>query len=40
MNVSIPFGFDDYKEIPIPEQFVTKWDSKQGKLITETSSHV
>jgi len=40
MNVSIPSGVDDYKEIPIPEQYVTKWDSKQGKLITETSSHV
>ncbi|XP_019728228.1 adenylyl cyclase-associated protein 2 [Hippocampus comes] len=35
MNVLIPQGDDDYKELPLPEQFKTVWDG--SKLVTEPS---
>ncbi|XP_077362202.1 adenylyl cyclase-associated protein 2 isoform X1 [Festucalex cinctus] len=35
MNVLIPQGDDDYKELPVPEQFKTVWDG--SKLVTEPS---
>ncbi|XP_061616399.1 adenylyl cyclase-associated protein 2 [Phyllopteryx taeniolatus] len=35
MNVLVPQGDDDYKELPLPEQFKTVWDG--SKLVTEPS---
>ncbi|KAL0491636.1 adenylate cyclase associated protein CAP1 [Acrasis kona] len=34
MNVCVPDG-DDYTEIPIPEQYQSKWDSSTKKVVTE-----
>ncbi|CAD5115963.1 DgyrCDS4893 [Dimorphilus gyrociliatus] len=39
INISIPEG-NDFKEIPIPEQFVTLWDEKKGKFVTSISDIV
>jgi len=40
MNVSVPLGDDDQKEMPIPEQFVTTYDEKTGRLKTESNAHM
>jgi adenylyl cyclase-associated protein len=40
MNVSIPVGNDDFKEYPVPEQYVTVWDKANNKLDTQTNSHM
>lgn len=37
MNVSVPSGDNDYKEHPVPEQFVTSY--KNGKFNTQVSGH-
>lgn len=39
INISVPEG-NDYREIPIPEQFVTVWDEKKGKFVTSVSDIV
>lgn len=41
MNVSVPVGEEDeLKEMPIPEQFVTVYDPKSGKIKTESNAHL
>jgi len=41
MNVSVPTGDEDeMKEMPIPEQFVTVYDQKSGKIETESNAHL
>jgi len=40
MNVSVPIENDEFKEMPIPEQFQTRFDQKKGTIVTETNSHL
>eukprot|EP01080_Neovahlkampfia_damariscottae_P006987 gene6987-11153_t len=40
MNVSIPIGNDDFKEYPVPEQYVTVYDKANKKLDTQVNSHM
>lgn len=40
LNVSVPVGEDDQKELPIPEQFLTQYDEKTEKLVTTFNSHL
>jgi len=37
MNIALPEGTDDFKEFPIPEQYVTVYEN--GKFKTTVSSH-
>lgn len=38
MNICIPKD-DEYEELPVPEQFVTRFDPKTKKLVTEMTKH-
>lgn len=38
MNICVPKD-DEYEEMPVPEQFLTKYDPKTKKLITEMQQH-
>jgi len=40
MNVSVPEGDDELKEMPIPEQYVSFYDRNSKKLVTNTNSHL
>lgn len=40
MNVSVPEGEDEQKELPIPEQYVSSYDKDAKKLITKPNSHL
>lgn len=38
MNINIPDDEDDFTEIPVPEQYTTKFDPATKKLVTEVNS--
>jgi len=40
LNVSVAISNDEYKEMAIPEQFISKYDPQTGKLNTTLNSHV
>jgi len=40
LNVSASIGNDEYKEMAIPEQYVSKYDAQTGKLVTTINSHL
>lgn len=40
MNVLVPESDGDLTEMPIAEQFLTKYDAKSKKLVTKPNSHV
>jgi len=40
LNVSVAIGNDEYKEMAIPEQYISKYDPQTGKLATVINSHL